>query len=83
MMDRTDVIEKLKMFIGHDILHNPTYPLQEDEPLITGGLIDSRSLVHIAVFIEDTLGVYIPDTEFTVERMDTLEMMVNRIMEGL
>ncbi|MBD3307294.1 hypothetical protein GF339_12710 [candidate division KSB3 bacterium] len=80
-MDRTTVIEQLTRFICQDILHNPTYPLQENEPLISGGLIDSRSLVHIAVFIEDTLGVYIPDTDFTVEKMDTIEMMTNRIME--
>lgn len=81
-MDRTDVQKKLGEFIRRELLHRPDYPLTEDEPLITGGLIDSHSLVRIAVFVEKDLGVYIPDTEFSVEKMDTLRGMVDRIMAG-
>jgi acyl carrier protein len=79
-MTRSDIQKKLAEFIRRELLNRPDYPLEEDEPLITGGLIDSHSLVRIAVFIENELGVYIPDTDFTVEKMDTLRMIVDRIM---
>ncbi len=79
-MDRNDVETKLSVFIRRDLLHRPDYPLTSDEPLITGGLIDSHSLVRIAVFAESALGVVVPDTDFTVEKMNTLRQMVERIM---
>ena len=61
-------------------LKNQNYPLQYEEPLVTGGLIDSFSLVHIAVFIENEIGVQIPDTDLTVETMDTIDDMTARII---
>jgi acyl carrier protein len=79
-MDRKDIETRLSLYIRRELLHRPDYPLTPDEPLITGGLIDSHSLVRIAVFAEDELGVMVPDTEFTVEKMDTLRLMVDRIM---
>lgn len=79
-MDRIDITRKLKDFILKDILNRPDYPLTEDEPLITGGLIDSHALVRIAVFAENELGVYIPDTDLSAEKMDTLRQIVDWVM---
>jgi acyl carrier protein len=82
-MEKTEINKKLRDFILTEIVRNPSYPLEENEPLITGGLIDSHSLVRIAVFIEDNLGVYLPDTDLTVEKMDTLSAMTQRIFEEM
>jgi acyl carrier protein len=79
-MDRTDVTRKLRAFILKDILNRPDYPLTEDEPLTTGGLIDSHALVRIAVFLESEVGVYIPDTDLSAEKVDTLRQIVDRVM---
>jgi len=79
-MTRDDITRKLRGFILNDILNRPDYPLTEDEPLITGGLIDSHSLVRIAVFAEKETGVSIPDTDLTVKNMDTLRLIVDRLM---
>lgn len=79
-MNRENITRKLADFILKDILNRPDYPLTEDEPLITGGLIDSHSLIRIAVFAEQETGVSIPDTDLTVENMDTLRLIVDRII---
>jgi acyl carrier protein len=79
-MKEDEIKKKLKTYLCHEIIKNKDYPLQDDEPLITGGLIDSFSLVHIAVFIEKELGVQIPDTDFTIEKMDTVNDMTKRIL---
>ena len=79
-MTEKEIKEKLKIYLCNEIIKNKDYPLQDDEPLITGGLIDSFSLVHIAVFIENDIGVRIPDTELTVETMDTVAAMTERIL---
>ncbi len=80
-MNPETVKEKLKHYILTEILRNPGYSIETDEPLISGGLIDSFSLVHIAVFVENEFGVKIPDTEMTAENMDTIDAMTLRIMQ--
>lgn len=82
-MDKTEIKTKLKEFIARELLGNPSYQIEDQEPLITGGLIDSFSLAQIGVFIEDAFDVYIPDTDLTVVTMDTVEQMVTRIMADL
>jgi acyl carrier protein len=78
-VDSQAIRKTLRDFICTELLRKPDYALDDNEPLITGGLIDSFSLAHIGVFIEDEFGVYIPDPDLTVANMDTLNQMVNRI----
>jgi acyl carrier protein len=73
---------KLKRFICSELIRQPTYPLEDDELMITGGLIDSFCLAHLGVFIEVELGVYVPDSDLTVENMDTLGRIVARVLQG-
>jgi acyl carrier protein len=79
-MDKNEVKEKLRAFVVKELIRNPKYTLKDDEPLITGGLIDSFSLAHFGVFVEDEFGIYIPDPDLTVENLNTLNQMVDRIM---
>ena len=79
-MNPLEVKEKMRDFIRSELLGRPTYAMVDDEPLITGGLIDSFSLAQIGVFVESEFGVYIPDTDLTVANMDTLNQMVARVL---
>ena len=36
--------------------------------MISMGLIDSFSLAQVAVFVEEVFGVFLPDTDLTVDR---------------
>jgi acyl carrier protein len=65
--------EDLRMFITTDLMRDPSYPLQDDEPLISGGLIDSFSLVELQLFIEQQFGVHIEDTELTTDAIDNVD----------
>jgi acyl carrier protein len=78
-MDDGTIKRKLKTFICTELLRRPDYPLTDDEPMITSGLIDSFSLAQIGVFVEKEFGIYIPDTALTVERFDSLAQMVDQI----
>jgi acyl carrier protein len=82
MPARSEIIERLRTFICTELMQHPSYPLREDEPLMSGGLVDSFCLAHIAVLIEQAWGVYIPDPELTVESMDTLALIAARILKG-
>lgn len=75
MLDSEDVKNRLRDFVCKELIRNAGYPLRDDEPLVTGGLIDSFAIAQIGVFVEKAFGVYVPDTELTVENMDDLGRM--------
>lgn len=79
-MDPAAVRESLRAFITRTLVRDPAYPLRDGETLITGGLMDSFALAEVAVFVEREWGVYIPDPDLTVERMDTLDQIVARVL---
>jgi acyl carrier protein len=71
--------EQLVAFITSELMRNASYPLRDDEPLMTGGLIDSFSLVELALFIEESFGVHFDDVELTVANMNTVNQILDNI----
>ena len=74
-----NLISTLSSFIAREILKQPERELASDDPLISSGLIDSFSLMDIALFIEDSFGVRIEDTELNAETFDTLQQLTDLI----
>ena len=66
---------QLSSFISTSILKQLGREIQADEKLITSGLIDSFSLMDLALFVEDTYGVRIEDTELNAETFDSLDQL--------
>jgi len=81
-MDEAIVREKLRAFITRDLIKDDTYPLTNEEGIVTGGLMDSFALAELGVFAEQQFDVYIPDPELTVEKMNTLDQIVARVLRG-
>ncbi len=81
-MSNDSIVRELKTFITREIMQKPGYRLDDDQPLISGGLLDSLALARLAVFIEDRYGVMIPDLELTETRMDTLNQIAERVRRG-
>ena len=71
----SDIIPQLASFIVVNILKQPNRTIGPDEELISSGLIDSFSLMDLALFVEDTFGVRIEDTELNAETFDTLAQL--------
>ena len=75
----SDLITKLSTFLATDILKQPNRTILPDEPLISSGLIDSFSLMDVALFIEDNFGVRIEDTELNTDTFDNLTQLASLI----
>jgi acyl carrier protein len=73
MTDET--ISNLERFVVTQILKQPNRTIAADEPLISSGLIDSFSLMDLALHVEDTFGVRIEDTELNADTFDTLKQL--------
>jgi len=72
---KTDIISKIGIYIAAELLKSPDRQIAPDEPLISGGMIDSFSLVDLALFIEETFGVRVDDTELNADTFDTLDQL--------
>ncbi len=82
-MDEQTVREKIRTYILRELVRDEDYPLKDDEGIVSNGLMDSFSLADLGVYVEDEFGVYIPDPDLTVDKMDTLDLMVARVMRDL
>ena len=68
--------DKLRAFITTELMRDPGYPLQDGEPLISGGLIDSFSLVELQLFVDNEFGIRIEDTDLTADSADNINDIV-------
>ncbi len=66
-------------YITTEIIKQPNRSLITDEPLLSSGLIDSFSLVDLALYIEDNFNVKIDDTELNSDTFDTLKQLTDLI----
>ena len=75
-----EMISALEDFIAKKILRQPGRRIGPDEPLISSGTVDSFSLMDLALFVEDTYGVRIEDTELNAQSFDSLSQLANLIL---
>lgn len=71
----TDIVSELWTYIAKSILKQPNRPAELSAPLISSGLVDSFNLVDLALFIEDSFGVHLEDTELNAGTFDSLEQL--------
>ena len=69
------ILTSLEKYISSKILKQPGRAISADETLISSGLIDSFSLVDLALFVEDTFGIHIDDTELNAQTFDSLKQL--------
>lgn len=80
-MDDASIRSDLETYIAAKILKQASRRIAADQPLISSGLIDSFSLVDLALFVEDTFGVRIDDTELNAQTFDNLQQLTALILD--
>lgn len=83
MKEMDNVIETLAKRIASDILKETERVISKDEPLISSGLIDSFSLVDLAILVEDLFSVQIDDSELNSDTFDTISQLASIIQQRL
>ncbi|HEX2694925.1 MAG TPA: acyl carrier protein [Acidobacteriota bacterium] len=72
MDDLKDVVLK---YVTEEYLEADSDPITYETPLISGGIVDSFSMVSLKRFLENRYNIQIPDDKATPEAFDS----VNRI----
>lgn len=76
-----EITAKLSEFITKEIMKQPDRIIDPGEALISGGVIDSFSLVDLALFIEENFGVRIDDTELNADTFDSLNQLAELVKQ--
>ena len=66
------IMTALEEYISGKILKQPDRKISHEETLISSGMIDSFSLVDLALFVEDTFNVRIDDAELNAQTFNNL-----------
>lgn len=81
MKSKEEMVKELGAKISADILKQPEGNIAADEALISSGLIDSFSLVDVALIVEQLYGVRIEDYELNADTFDTLDQLAAIVIE--
>jgi acyl carrier protein len=75
--------DDLLKFVREDLVgSNDPNAIDENEPLIDSGYIDSMGLMQLTTFIEERTGVRIPDDEVVPDNFQTvasIEQLITRL----
>jgi acyl carrier protein len=67
-----EIESAVSKYISEQVLKQPGRTISPQEKLISSGLIDSFHLVDLSLFVEDTYGVHLDDTELNPQTFDSL-----------
>ncbi len=77
----SQITDSLGQYIAAKVLKQPKRVIGADEALISSGLIDSVSLVDLALYVEDQFGVHLDDSELNASTFDTLSQLDGLIQQ--
>ena len=76
---KAEINTKLAGYISAEILKQPNRIIDPQAALISSGLIDSFSLIDLALYVEDEFAVHIDDSELNASTFDSIEQLSDLI----
>jgi len=68
-------------YVKREYLEDDSQEINPDTPLISGGIVDSFSMVSLKRFLENKCGISIPDDKATPEAFDTVNKICALVRE--
>jgi acyl carrier protein len=68
-------------YVREEYMEDEDEELNYDTPLISGGIVDSFSMVSLKRFLENKYNIQIPDEKATPEAFDTVNSIVALVQE--
>ena len=76
-----DIKDVVLTYVKNEYLEDEDQEITYDTPLISGGIVDSFSMVSLKRFLESRYKISIPDDKATPEAFDTVTKIVT-LVEG-
>jgi acyl carrier protein len=68
-------------YVNKEYVEDDSEPVTNDTPLISGGIVDSFSMVSLKRFLENRYKIQIPDNRATPETFDSVDKIAAVIDE--
>jgi acyl carrier protein len=68
-------------YVSKEYLEDDSEPINYETPLISGGIVDSFSLVSLKRFLENKYDIQIPDGKATPEAFDSVNKIAALVEE--
>jgi acyl carrier protein len=76
-----DMQKMILDYVKDEYLEDEDDELELDTPLISGGIVDSFSMVSLKRFLENKYSISIPDDKATPEAFDTVNKICDLVKE--
>jgi len=73
--------DSILQYVGKEYLEDDGEPITYDTPLISGGIVDSFSMVSLKRFLENKYNIQIPDDKATQEAFDSVNKIAVLVEE--
>ncbi|MDD8031690.1 MAG: acyl carrier protein [Acidobacteriota bacterium] len=73
--------EIIKNYVINEYLEPDSDPIDYETPLISGGIVDSFSMVSLKRFLENKYNIQIPDEKATPEAFDSVKKIADLVKE--
>ncbi|MGD8718650.1 MAG: hypothetical protein PVH29_07495 [Candidatus Zixiibacteriota bacterium] len=74
--------EKIREYIVDEYVEEDSgVTVEDDTPLISGGLVDSFSMVSLKLFLETEYNISIPDDRATADAFDNVNAIATLVRE--
>ena len=78
-MEKNEIKNKLVKYVLEKSDVDDVNEIPLNESLLITGILDSFAIVELTIFIESEWGIVIEDSDFTAEKMGSINKMVNLI----
>ena len=76
-----DIKDVVLEYVKEEYLEDEDDEIDYETPLITGGIVDSFSMVSLKRFVETRYSISIPDEKATPEAFDSVSKIVDLVKE--
>ncbi len=83
MADREEIKEVVLEYVIDEYVEDDDDEVTFDSPLISGGLVDSFSMVSLKRFLENKYKISLPDEEATPEAFDSVNSIADLVLKHL
>ena len=71
-------------FIGINFVYDgDTLDLGDDDSLVENGILDQTGVLELVLFLEDTYGFAVPESDLTPENLDSISNIANYVHQRL
>lgn len=77
-MDRKAILNN---YIKSEIIRGRNVNLNEDEDLLSAGILDSLSILQLVTFVEETFGIQVPDEDVVYDNFKSINSLVEYLQQ--